>query len=112
MQMWNVLDLQNSGTLWAVENIVRAHVLVEGMVQGVGYRAFVHKHAIDEGLLGWVQNLLDGRVELEVQGSREKIELFLATLKKGPSIARVDHLHVEWLNATREDHGFRIVVPC
>ena len=79
------------------------------MVQGVGYRAFVHRNAIAEGLSGWVQNLSDGRVELEVEGAGKTIEFFLTILKKGPPLARVDQLHVNWLNATREEDGFQIV---
>lgn len=106
-----MLDFQNSPALGTVENIVRAHVLVKGRVQGVGYRAFVHRNAIEEKLSGWVQNLTDGRVELEVQGTQEKIELFLAILKKGPALARVDQLDVNWLNAKVEQNGFRIVAP-
>lgn len=106
-----MLDFQKSAVHCSVENIVRAHVLVRGLVQGVGYRAFVYRHATDEGLSGWVQNLSDGKVELEVQGSREKIELFLAKLKKGPAIAQVDGLQVEWLNPAGENDGFRIVSP-
>jgi acylphosphatase len=94
-----------------VERIVRAHILIEGRVQGVGYRAFAHKNAIREGLSGWVQNLSDGLVELEVQGPRESIELFLLALRKGPSLAHVDQLHVNWLNAKRENDGFRIIYP-
>ena len=94
-----------------VENVVRAHILVEGRVQGVGYRAFVHRIAISEGLSGWVQNLLDGRVEIEVQGPREKIEFVLATFKKGPILARVDQLHVNWLNVQEESDDFQVVGP-
>ncbi|UCE64818.1 MAG: acylphosphatase [Nitrospirota bacterium] len=89
--------------------MVRAHVLVEGRVQGVGYRAFVHRNAVSEGLSGWVKNLSDGRVELEVQGSREKIDLFLVSLKKGPALAQVDQLHMKWLDIQEERDGFRIM---
>jgi len=94
-----------------VENIVRAHVLVEGRVQGVGYRAFVHRNAIGEELSGWVQNMSDGGVELEVQGPRNRIESFLVTLKKGPSLARVDQLNVNWVHAQTESKGFQINYP-
>lgn len=92
-----------------MESIVRAHVLVEGRVQGVGFRAFVHRNATEEGLSGWVKNLADGRVELEVQGSRERIESLLIILKKGPSLAHVDQVHVNWLNAQPESDDFRIM---
>jgi len=92
-----------------VDTIVRAHIIIEGRVQGVGYRAFAHQNAIGEGLSGWVQNLSDGRVELEVQGPRERIESLLVTLKKGPSFAQVDRLHVNWVNARTDSEGFRII---
>lgn len=92
-----------------MENVVRAHILVEGRVQGVGYRAFVYRIAIGEGLSGWVQNLLDGRVEIEVQGPKEKIEPVLATFKKGPPLARVDQLHVSWLKLQDNSDDFQIV---
>ncbi len=94
-----------------MDHIVRAHILIEGRVQGVGYRAFVHRIAISEGLSGWVQNLVDGRVEIEVQGPREKIEPLLATFKKGPPLARVDQLHVNWLNLKEDSDDFQVVVP-
>ncbi len=92
-----------------MDTIVRAHIIIEGRVQGVGYRAFAHRNAIGEGLSGWVQNLSDGRVELEVQGPRERIESLLVTLKKGPSFAQVDRLHVNWVNARTDSEGFRII---
>ena len=92
-----------------MDDIVRAHILIEGRVQGVGYRAFVHRNATGEGLAGWVQNLSDGQVELEVQGPRERIESLLVTLKKGPLLAQVDQLHVKWLNAKTESEEFRII---
>jgi acylphosphatase len=48
---------------------------------------------------------------MEVQGPRERIELLLVTLKKGPPLAQVDQLHVNWLNAQGESDGFRIIAP-
>ena len=95
-----------SGT--SVNNVVRAHVLVEGRVQGVAYRAFACETADQSGLTGWVQNLPDGRVELEVEGSQHAIDQFLSTLRQGPALARVDQLHVDWLNPTGRDSGFHI----
>ena len=52
----------------------RKHILFYGRVQGVGFRYYsVHK-ARQLGLAGWVQNLSDGSVEMEVQGTEEKID--------------------------------------
>jgi len=56
---------------------VRAHILVSGRVQGVGYRAFAHRVATQRGLVGGVRNLDDGRVELDVEGDRAVIEALL-----------------------------------
>ena len=97
------------GTTHKMESFVRAHILVEGRVQGVGFRAFAHRNATAEGLSGWVQNLSDGRVEMEVQGPRERIESLLVTLKNGPSLAQVDQVNVKWLNSQTENEDFQII---
>ena len=88
---------------------VRAHVLVKGRVQGVAYRAFTYHEATRQGLNGWVRNLYDGQVEVEVEGDRATIESFIGLLKKGPPLARVDGTYVDWLEATGEAVGFQIV---
>lgn len=75
---------------------VRAHILVSGRVQGVGYRAFAARVAIQRKLVGGVRNLDDGRVELEVEGLRETIDALLAELGVGPLAARVTAVTVEW----------------
>lgn len=75
---------------------VRAHILVSGRVQGVGYRAFAARVATQRKLIGGVRNLDDGRVELDVEGPRESIETFLAELGIGPPAARVKAVTVEW----------------
>lgn len=66
------------------------HYLISGRVQGVGYRAFVHRTARAMGLKGWVRNLSDGRVEALVEGSSETQQKLETELKKGPSRALVE----------------------
>ncbi len=78
------------------EGNVRAHILVSGRVQGVGYRAFAHRVATQRGLVGGVRNLDDGRVELDIEGHRTVIETLLVDLKAGPPAARVRAVDVEW----------------
>ena len=92
-----------------MSNIVRAHIFVEGRVQGVAYRAFAYDRATRGGVAGWVQNLTDGRVELEVEGAQPSIDQFLSALRQGPSLARVDHIQVEWLTPTGKAERFQIV---
>lgn len=88
--------------------VVRSRVLVAGRVQGVGFRAFTQFQAQQGKLTGWVRNLRDGRVEAEVEGTRPAIELFVAALKKGPHLSRVDIVEVEWTEACGLDADFRI----
>ena len=68
----------------------RYRIWVEGRVQGVGFRMFAFRRARSLGLLGYVRNLPDGRVEAVVEGPDAAIEVFVRELKKGPRRARVD----------------------
>lgn len=86
----------------------RAHILVSGRVQGVGYRAFAARVAARHGLLGGVRNLDDGRVELDVEGKRAVIEALLQELKMGPPAARVTNVEAEWSAATERFSNFSI----
>lgn len=86
----------------------RAHIIVEGWVQGVFYRAFTRNVAVMRGLDGWVRNLPDGRVEAVFEGSRELIEQALKECRKGPFGSRVDSIDVSWEPATGEASGFEI----
>lgn len=65
-----------------MEQKVRKHILFYGRVQGVGFRYYsVHK-ARQLGLTGWVQNLYDGSVEMEVQGAEQKIDELVSFLDR------------------------------
>ena len=66
--------------------MVRKHIFFSGDVQGVGFRYRSFYIAQSLGLTGWVENLWDGRVEMEVQGEPEKIERLVARLKEGTFI--------------------------
>jgi acylphosphatase len=69
---------------------VCAHLFVSGRVQGVGFRASTQEEAKKiGGLVGWVKNLSDGRVEAVIQGPREKVEKLVQWCRKGPSTADV-----------------------
>lgn len=92
----------------ADEPSVRAHVLVVGRVQGVGFRAFAARTATRLDLSGGVRNLDDGRVELEVEGGKMVIETLLRELKVGPPAAHVRTIEVEWNVATGRYSHFDI----
>ncbi len=71
------------------------HIFVSGIVQGVGFRYFTKRVAEQLNLCGWVRNLPDGRVEIEVEGSEDALKEFLSLIKKGPSLARVDEVVIK-----------------
>ena len=90
-------------------DLVRAHVMVSGRVQGVAYRAFTQHHAIRLKLHGWVRNLPEGQVESEVEGSRAAVESFLGSLRQGPTLAHVERVQVKWITTLNDSGEFRIV---
>jgi len=89
-------------------HIVRARIWVSGRVQGVGYRAFACDVACHHGLSGGVRNLEDGRVEVDVEGERQRVEVFIERLRIGPRLSRVDDLELCWESPTGQQSGFQI----
>lgn len=87
---------------------MRAHILVSGRVQGVGYRAFAARVAAQRALVGGVRNLDDGRVELDVEGPKDLIEGVVAELHTGPPAARVTALTVAWHPPSERFTDFQI----
>ena len=85
-----------------------AEIIVEGRVQGVGYRDYVRRRAVGLGLGGYVMNLKDGRVRIHAEGAREVIEDLMRLLDKGPPLSRVDHVAVRWLLPGRRYASFEI----
>jgi acylphosphatase len=81
--------------------------LVSGRVQGVGYRYFTRKKALELSLAGYAENLPDGRVEVVAEGEESDLKLFLHHLRQGPREARVEDLEVQWSEATGL-RGFQI----
>ena len=71
---------------------------VIGRVQGVGFRAFVMELARNEGVVGYVRNLADGRVETVAAGDSQSMNRVEQGLRKGPPLARVETLIVEDIN--------------
>ncbi len=74
--------------------MAKAHVLISGQVQGVGFRYFLRGKLVELGLTGWVKNLPDGKVEAEVEGEKEKIEKIVEWCKQGPPLAKVKDVKI------------------
>ncbi|MDX2178768.1 MAG: acylphosphatase [Bryobacteraceae bacterium] len=65
---------------------------ISGRVQGVGYRAFVRKHALALGLTGYAKNMPDGSVEVLATGPREALDKLAGFLRQGPPWSEVRHV--------------------
>ena len=85
-----------------------AHLIVQGLVQGVGFRWFVQREANQLGLTGYVKNLYNGDVEVEVEGERGLIEELIRQLKVGNRSSRVTNVQVSWLEYEEKYNNFRI----
>ena len=79
------------------------HMRVQGLVQGVGFRWYVARHAQALGLRGYVANLYDGTVDIEATGDRSLLEQLIREVKVGPRSAHVTDLHLEWRDPPPEE---------
>ncbi len=90
------------------KNVVRVKVRVYGIVQGVGFRYFTKEHADRLGLKGYVENKIDGSVEIVAEGPRDKIEELLELVRRGPPAAVVERVDVEYEEPKGEFDKFYI----
>lgn len=84
------------------------HIIVQGSVQGVGFRYFVYKAATQYQLKGFVANLFDGNVEIEAEGERSLIDQLLKEVKVGPRAAHVATMQVTWMKPKHQFSAFDI----
>jgi acylphosphatase len=85
-----------------------AHMVVKGLVQGVGFRYFVLREASKLGLKGYVRNLNSGDVEVHAEGDRSLVEELIAAIKVGPRSAHVTDVRLEWRPPDHTFHGFDV----
>jgi acylphosphatase len=85
-----------------------ADIIVEGHVQGVGFRNYAQRRAILLRLDGYAMNLRDGRVRVHAEGPRGAIEELSRDLEKGPPLSHVSGVKLRWLPPTGRFSGFDI----
>lgn len=76
--------------------LARAHLIIEGRVQGVFFRAFTREVGAGLKLQGWVRNLPDGTVEAVFEGPKESVETAVARCRMGPPGSRVVNVTETW----------------
>ncbi|MBN1420347.1 MAG: acylphosphatase [Planctomycetes bacterium] len=89
-------------------DVARAHVVIEGRVQGVCFRFETREEAECLGLAGWVRNLPDGTVEAVLEGPRDAVERMVTWCRQGPPLARVTRVDVAWEAPRGEGPGFHV----
>ena len=86
----------------------RAEIIVDGLVQGVGYRYFVYRNAIELRLKGHTKNLYSGEVVTVVEGEKHLIVELYHMMKIGPSNADVRKHKIKWDEPKYEFKNFEI----
>jgi acylphosphatase len=84
------------------------HFWVSGRVQGVFFRAATREQALRLGLLGWVRNLRDGRVEVLACGGPEALEKLRRWVGEGPEMARVERVETREEEMPPDLKGFEV----
>jgi acylphosphatase len=74
----------------------RAHLVIRGRVQGVGFRWYVQRSARALGLTGEVRNRRDGAVEVEAEGDREALRQLVELSREGPPASVVEAVEERW----------------
>ena len=86
----------------------RAHVFYSGRVQGVGFRITAEEAARNLGVVGWVKNLRDGRVELVAEADQETLEQLLNDIRAGSMKNFITQVEVSWSSASETFDDFEI----
>lgn len=87
----------------------RVHIIVDGRVQGIGFRFWAMEKARELELKGWVKNLLDSSVEIVAEGPTSAVEKFVAKIRHGPAQGYISNVIVENEIPTGEFFGFEIM---
>ena len=83
-------------------------IIVQGVVQGVGFRYFVYTQATQMGLTGWTKNLPDGSVEVLACGNSGLLEQLVKDLRIGPGHAHVTSVETEQVVSEEQFDTFEI----
>lgn len=76
--------------------MVRAHLIIEGLVQGVSFRASTVEAARARGVSGWVRNNPNGAVEAVLEGGEKEVNQLIEWCRTGPPMARVERVNLSW----------------
>jgi acylphosphatase len=85
---------------------MRYSAIASGRVQGVGFRCFVQASARSLGITGWVRNMEDGTVHMEIQGTGEQLDVLTAKIEQGSCFIKVEEFSLEKIALNNDETGF------
>ena len=88
--------------------MVRYYIVVDGRVQGVGFRFHCQMNATNLNLTGWVRNMSNGMVEMEVQGTEPTLAIFISLISKGNYFIRVTSVSKKEIPLIDSETKFKI----
>lgn len=91
-----------------MKQTVRCFACAAGRVQGVGFRMFVRNQAVMHDITGWVKNMSDGTVTMELQGESSVVENLFAAIREGNCFIHVKHLSIEPRDIIHGERDFLI----
>jgi acylphosphatase len=89
--------------------MVRYNIIVNGYVQGVGFRYFVRITASNYGINGWVRNKMNGTVEIDAEGNEINMNKFIEVIKKGNRFSEVEDISINEIRSYENYRDFNIV---
>src|SRR5215471_5045383 len=93
-ERYDVVAAREAGSMTEDATLTR-RIVVEGFVQGVGYRDFTRRAALRLKVSGWVRNRADGAVEAVIQGAPANVEALIAEMRRGPRGAGVARVRMD-----------------
>lgn len=83
-------------------------MIVEGRVQGVGFRYFAYNNAIKHNITGFVKNTCDGNVEIVCDGEEKDLDIFIIKIRKGSSFSFISNIKVKERSDKEDFDNFEI----
>jgi len=88
---------------------MKKHLVISGKVQGVGFRYWLQRLAIEKNIYGWVKNKTSGNVEALIVGEKKEIQELIKLCEMGPGSAKIDYVRINDYNKDYIKKDFNIV---
>ena len=88
---------------------MKKHLVISGKVQGVGFRYWLQRLAVEKNICGWVKNKMSGNVEALIVGEKKEIQELIKLCEIGPGSAKIDYVQINDYNKDYIKKDFDII---